>query len=139
MTDVKKLLKKMRDSRRSTIDKVQNVTKEQMLGLTSYGERDVDTRFIFYRFITHEIEHTVHLAQTLEDLGIFQNEAKRILKHLQAARGELEGMLIGITDEQLDKSTGDGEWSIREIIHHILDTEDSYTHRIEETIQSASN
>ena len=139
MTDINKLLEKMRDHRRSTIDRIQDVTEEQMLGTTTYGERVVNARFIFYRFIAHEIEHTVHLSKTLEDLGIFQNEAKRILKHLQAARGELEGMLIGISDEQLDKNTGNGEWSIREIIHHILDTEESYARRIEETLQPASN
>ncbi len=138
MSAVDDLLETMRTQQRSTIDRVKDVTEEQMLGPTTYGRRETNARYIFYRLIAHEVEHTVHLAKTLNGLGIVQNEAAMILKQLQAARGELEGMLIGLSDEDLDRAPAEGEWSVREVIQHILDADESYTKRIEEGVQATS-
>ena len=93
---------------------------------------------MFYRFIAHEVEHTVQLAKTLQMLGAAQGEAQLILKSLQSARGELEGMMVGLSDEDLDREPAEGEWSARQVIEHILQVEEAYTRRIEQGIESAS-
>ncbi len=139
MSAVDDLLETMRTQQRSPIERVKDVTEDQMLGPTTYGQRDVNARFMFYRLIAHEVEHTVHMAKTLNGLGIVQNEAAMILKQLQAARGELEGMLIGLSDEDLDRVPAEGEWSVREVVQHILDAEETYTKRIEEAAQATSS
>lgn len=133
MSAVDELLETMRAQQRSTIERIKDVTEEQMLGATTYGKRGVNARFMFYRLIAHEVEHTVHMAKTLNGLGIVQGEAEMILKQLQAARGELEGMLIGLADDDLDRAPADGEWSVREVVQHILDADETYTSRIEES------
>ena len=48
-------------------------------------------------------------AILVDEAGIVQGEAEMILKQLQATRGELEGMLIGLEDSDLDRSPGQTE------------------------------
>ena len=105
-----------------------------MLAPAKYGDRDVNVRFMFYRLITHQIEHTIHLTKTLNALGITQGEAGLILKSLQVASGELEGLMVGLTDEDLDRSPGEGDWTLREVLEHILSAEKSYSNRIDEAL-----
>ena len=139
MPGIARLLEQMREQRRKTQIRVRNVTEDQMLAKTHYGQREVDARFMFYRLIAHQVEHTVHLAKTLQALGIMQGEAEMILKNLQAASGELEGMLIGLSDEDLDKVPGDGDWPVRRVVEHILEAEETYGSRIVEAITGDSD
>lgn len=139
MSAVEEILEKMREQRKRTQDRLQHVTEEQMLAAATHGERKIDVRFLFYRYIAHEVEHTVQLAKTFHSLGIAQSEAQRILKSLQAARGELEGMLVGLSDEDLDRKPADGEWSAREVIEHIIDVEEWYGSRIDTAIDAAAS
>ena len=136
MSSLAEMLDQMREQRRRTHERLGEVTEEQMLAPTSYGQREINARFMFYRLIAHEVEHTVHLAKTLHALGIAQGEAGLILKSLQTARGELEGMLVGLSDEDLDKVPSEGEWPARRVLEHILETEESYGRRIEEALET---
>ncbi len=138
MSDVAELLEQMREQRRETQTLLRNVTEDQMLAKTHYGQREVDARFMFYRLIAHQVEHTVHLAKTLQALGITQGEAEMILKNLQAASGELEGLLIGLSDEDLDRVPREGDWPVRRVVEHILEAEEAYGRRIEEAIADTS-
>ena len=138
MSTTAEILERMRDQRKRTHERLQQVVDDQMLADTKYGDRAVNVRFLFYRLIAHEIEHTVHLAKTLRALDIAQSEAGLILKSLQAARGELEGMLVGLTSEDLDRVPADGEWSVRKVIEHILDAEESYSRNIEDALNESS-
>ena len=95
MADVLEMLEQMRELRNRTYKQLGDVSEEQMLAPTSYGDRSVNVRFMFYRLIAHEVEHTVHLVKTLNALHVAQGEAGLILKNLQAARGELEGCSTG--------------------------------------------
>ena len=126
MTSVDHMLARMREQRKLTQERLKGVDEKQMLEPTTYGERDVNVRFLFYRLIAHEIEHTVQMAKTLQAIGVVQGEAQLILKNLQSVRGELEGMLVGLTDDDLDRELDSGEWSVRQVIEHILKFEESY-------------
>ena len=134
MSGVAEILETMRERRARTHEQVLSVPEDQMLAPAKYGDMDVNVRFMFYRLITHQIEHTIHLSKTLNALGITQGEAGLIFKNLQAASGELEGMMVGITDDDLDRSPGKGEWTLREVLEHILSVEESYSRRIEEAL-----
>ena len=138
MSTTAEILEQMRDQRKRTNERLQQVVDDQMLAGTKYGDRAVNVRFMFYRLIAHEIEHTVHLAKTLRALDIAQSEAGLILKSLQSARGELEGMLVGLTSEDLDRVPADGEWPVRKVIEHILDVEESYSRNIEDALNESS-
>ncbi len=130
MAKVTEVLEQMRASRQRILERLQGVAEEQMLEEAEWSQRQVTVRFMFYRLITHEVEHTVHLLKTLDSLGIAQSEAELILRRLQATRGELEGLLVGLSDEELDRVPAEGEWSARQVLEHITDTEERYSKRI---------
>ena len=137
MAKVTEFLDQMRASRQSILERLRSVPEEQMLVQAEWAQRQVTVRFLLYRLITHEEEHTVHLIKTLTALGIAQGEAELILRRLQATRGELEGLLVGLSDEDLDRVPAEGEWSVRQVLEHIVDAEERYSNRIEEALRSA--
>ena len=81
---------------------------------------------VLYRFIAHEIEHTIHLSKILTALNINLSEAKMILKELQESRGKLESLIIALEDSDLDRKPPGNEWSPREVITHLLQTEETF-------------
>ena len=138
MTAVQETIERMREQRKSTQQRLKDVAEEHMLAPAAYGKRDVTVRYMFYRLIAHEVEHTIHIAKTLDALGAAQGEAQRILARLQAATGELEGMLVGLSDEDLDREPAEGEWSVRQVIDHILEAEEYYCRQIEAGVSSVA-
>ena len=135
MTTVAEVLEQMRATRSRLQEWLAGVTDEEMGASGQVGERPVYVRGMFYRFVAHEVEHTVHLVKTLRGLGWAQSEAQQILGRLQAARGELEGLLVGLEDEELDRVPAEGEWSLRQVLGHVVETEESYLQRLEETLR----
>ena len=107
-----------------------------MLAPVQMRDRQVTVRFMFYRLIGHEVEHTVQMVKTLNGIGKFQTEAQLILSRLQSARGELEGLLLGLEDGDLDRVPAEGEWSPREVLEHIIQVEESYTKRVADALAS---
>ena len=120
----------MAESRAKVISKIQDVPDEAMT-LPIPNRENMYVRTMFYRFVSHEIEHTIHLAKTLRSLGVHLNEAEQILEELAESRGKLIGMLSTLNDEQLDSKPSSEDWSPREIVDHILEVEESsYTRQI---------
>jgi len=131
LSAVTKIVDELRVSRAGLHEKLSGVTEEQMLTtIPRQQEGDVNVRFYFYRLIAHEAEHTVHLIKTLAGLDINQSEAQLILRNLQAARGELEGLLLGLSDEDLDRAPSADEWAPRRVLEHIIETEKNYGDRV---------
>ena len=137
MTSVQEMLEKLRASRARVQEQLAHVAEEQMTLPVPWREQQTSIRFMFYRLIAHEVEHTVHLIKTLNALGIAQGEAELILNDLQASRGKLEGLLVGLSDENMDREPSEGEWSPRKVLEHIISGEEGYTSRIQEALQGA--
>ena len=116
---------------------LRSVTEDQMEIIAKWDQQEMPVRNVFYRLVTHELDHTVHMVKTLKQLDISVNEAEMIITTLQEARGKLEGLLVSISDENFDKAP-DGEWSPRQVLQHIVDVEESYTRRIDQAIRISS-
>mgnify|MGYP001334336125 CR=1 FL=1 len=116
---------------------LRSVTEDQMEIIAKWDQQEMPVRNVFYRLVTHELDHTVHMVKTLKQLDISVNEAEMIITTLQEARGKLEGLLVSISDENFDKAP-DGEWSPRQVLQHIVDVEESYTRRIDQAIRRSS-
>ena len=54
------------------------------------------------------------------------SEAARILGLAQVAYGDLRGLLVGLTEDVLDRAPPEGEWSARETMAHTVGVERSY-------------
>ena len=124
MGTVKELLEQLTASRLKLHKKIGDVTDESMT-LPIPNRNNMQIRSIFYRLIAHEIEHTIHLSKTLAALNIRLSEAKQILQELQESRGKLEGLLITLSDSDLDRKLSKEDWSPREIVNHILEVEEN--------------
>ncbi len=122
MSKVNDYLMHMAESRAKVISELQDVPDEKMT-LPIPNRENMYVRTMFYRFISHEIEHTIHLAKTLRSLGVHLSEAEQILEELAQSRGKLIGMLSTLSDEELDTKPSSEDWSPREIVDHILKVE----------------
>ena len=135
MSKVNDYLMHMAESREKVISELQDVPDEKMT-LPIPNRENMYVRTMFYRFISHEIEHTIHLAKTLRSLGVHLSEAEQILEELAQSRGKLIGMLSTLSDEELDTKPSSEDWSPREIVDHILKVEEtSYTRQIIDAIE----
>lgn len=84
------------------------------------GGATVDVRYALYR--TLEEAQEVAVAMAARPLP----ESRRILALAQRAFGDLRGLLIGLPPEVLDRAPRAGEWSLREVLRHVLSVERRY-------------
>ena len=137
MSSKDEFMASMRAKHDDLVKSLMSVPEAQMGEVAAWGQRQMPLRSIFYQLINHEIEHTVHAVKTLRDLGIAQSEAEAILGRLEEARGRLEGVLVGLSDEDFDRAP-EGEWSMRQVLEHIMETEDAYGGRLEQVIKDTA-
>ena len=87
-------------------------------------------RDLFLRRPDHLEEHALQIAGILRNqFGIMPTQAHLIWAANQAAHGDLHAALAGLTDHDLDDRTElpDGEWSLRQILEHLIVVERYYT------------
>ena len=138
MTAVDDMLARLRSSLDETIKKLEDVEEEQMLLTIPTSRASNNVRQIFYRLLGHEYEHTVHMVKALTGLGVEQTEAQLILSRIRSAQGQLQGLLVGLSDEDLDRSHADGEWTPRQVIEHIIEVHGMYSRGILEALAEES-
>jgi len=59
-----------------------------------------------------------------------ETEAARLVDIAQAAFGDFRGLLAGLREEDLDRSPGEGEWSLRRVYRHVLGVELRYAQQV---------
>lgn len=59
---------------------------------------------------------------------------KHILSGFTNALDELDSVMQSVTDDQLDWSEREGEWRIRQVLHHLVDDGNVYTFIIERAL-----
>ena len=83
------------------------------------GEGELlDVRDGLYRCLEEELQAAAELGE--------MSEPARLLAGAQEAFGELRGILAAVPPALLDKEPGPGEWSVRQTLRHVLETELSY-------------
>ena len=131
MTNVENLINQLRVSRLKINGLLKNIPDEYIpLPIPNNEEGRNAGRFktvqqVLYRFIAHEIEHTIHLTKILTALNTNMSEAKMVLKELQECRGKLEGLIVTLEDSDLDRKPSENEWTPRKVINHLLKTEET--------------
>jgi hypothetical protein len=48
---------------------------------------------------------------------------RRLVALYEAGPAAVDAAVAGLTEEDVDRSPGEGEWSARQVIHHLADTE----------------
>jgi len=101
------------------------VRDADLSGQVDLGARSkVSIQFVLYDLLRHEQAIAVGAQRAAE------SEIARILDLAQAAYGDLVGVLIGRSDEDLDNMR-DGEWSLRDVLRHAIAVELRYAAQVE--------
>jgi hypothetical protein len=68
----------------------------------------------------HEMSHVIQVQKTRQALHALPTETQMILAQILEARAALAASIVGMTDEQLDAKPSEGEFSVREVVEHVL-------------------
>jgi hypothetical protein len=94
---------------------------EQALGRPwAFQDKPMDVRYALYRTLEDAQEVLVDLAARPHP------ESRRILALAQRAFGDLRGLVIGVPDKLLEQAPRAGEWSVGEVLRHVVAIERRY-------------
>ena len=133
MAELQKIIDQLREKQDALIQQLNSVSEDRMGEMAAWGQREMPIRALFYQLVAHDVEHTVHAVKTLRDLGIASTETQLILGLLQEAEGRLEALLVGLSDQDIDRSV-EGEWSIRQILEHVINAKSNYGTRLAQVL-----
>jgi uncharacterized damage-inducible protein DinB len=122
---MKALVKRLQDSFNETLDVLHDLPQERLQQPCGHGCAQGGTaRDLLVHNIFHEKQHTGQVWSVRDQLKLLPGWGNRDLPALLAdyytSRSQLVTALFGLTDEQLDAKPGDGGWTIRETIEHVL-------------------
>jgi len=83
----------------------------------------------------HKRDHVQQIATKRKALGLEQSPAQKSLADAMAAQGELNGGLIGLTDEDLEPVPEGQTWSIGQALEHVAGTDGWFLSEIEKVLK----
>jgi hypothetical protein len=82
----------------------------------------------------HNRDHAQQIAAKREALSLGQSPAQKTLADVAVAQGELDGAVIGLSDEDLE-SVPEGEtWSLGQVVEHVAGTYGWFLSEIEKAL-----
>jgi hypothetical protein len=100
---------------------VQNLTDLELDTEWAWGDYDSDgVRFAFFRIYEELRELATTLAAVRAANGPATTTAQRALAQYHGAYRDLEAALLGVTSEEAERAPAEGEWSLREVLSHIV-------------------
>ena len=133
--EIKRLLQEIAAARQEVIGQLSQLKTEELHFKTDNARWNT-VRRVLLRFGDHTREHTTQLVAAREAIGAAHTMPQRMLQRAQEAYGEFLGAVVGLADEDLDRTPAEGEWTIRQILEHLRDTEKWYLARIQEALKT---
>jgi hypothetical protein len=94
---------------------------EGVLGRSwSFRDKRMNVRYALYRTLEDAQEALVEVTARPHA------ESRRILALAQQAFGDLRGLVLGLTDDLLERVPREGEWSVADVLRHVLAVEQRY-------------
>lgn len=133
----------------STIESIQQLSQERariVHELTQLSDADCrypaqwagvqrNVNFLLRAFSLHELDHVQHLHKLLAARGRRFSEAQLLLSKAQALRGEVEALLLSLSDEEFDAPGQDAEdWSVRQLVEHLAKVDAMYANNIRTSV-----
>ena len=95
-----------------------------------------NVNFLLRAFSLHELDHMQHLHKLLAARGRGFSEAHILLSKAQALRGELEALLLSLSDEEFDApGAGPDDWSVRQLVEHLGKVDQTYAGNIRTAVE----
>jgi len=134
----------------SAIDSIQELSRERERIVRELAQlSDADCRFpadwngvqrnvnfLLRALSLHELDHLQHLHKLLAARGRGFSEAQILLSKAQALRGEVEALLLSLSDEEFDApGAGPEDWSIRQLVEHLARVDAMYANNIRTSVE----
>jgi uncharacterized damage-inducible protein DinB len=91
-----------------------------------WGEYSEGVRFAFFVTYQEVRELAVQTAVQRAIHGPAITAAQRILAQHHAAYSDLRGILVGVGEDELDLVPAETEWSLRDVLEHIIEAEQGF-------------
>ncbi|MSQ23705.1 MAG: hypothetical protein EXR58_04005 [Chloroflexi bacterium] len=124
-------LEKLRAERNETLRLLLGLTEEECRIRWQGGNVNHELR----NFASHYMDHMQHLNKILRHQNRWFTEAELLLQQAQALHGELETMVLSLSDQEMSVPGPDeGDWNALQVIEHMASNERMYRQRILENL-----
>jgi hypothetical protein len=124
-TDVERYLQELQAVQREIIEELTDLDRAELRYATDHWRWNT-LRRVLLRFGDHLREHTTQLIAAREAVGAEQTMPQRMLAQAQESYGRLLGAMVGLEDDDLDKTPEAGEWTPRQVLEHMIETQHGY-------------
>lgn len=129
-TEVNALLAEIRKERAEALSLLQDTDDAHSALSTKDWSYYPTVSVLFLRLGEHMREHSNQIIGARHGLDTDRTDIQRKLAEAELAWGHLLGAMVGLTDEDLDRTPEEGSWTVRETLDHILRAEISYRESI---------
>lgn len=127
-------LGEIRAVREQTLSELVNLTEEDFATPTDMVRWD-DVRRVLLRFGDHMREHSNQLEGARYAIDRGPTMPQRMLAEGEVAWGKLLAATVGLDDQDMDALPNDGSWTVRQVLQHILESEQGYLDTIRRTME----
>lgn len=113
---LEQVLSAVEQARDDLIAAVADFGPDELSAPTVWAGLEVDVRYMLYRRALHERQHMAQIAKTLQAIDAQPSEAAMLLAEAEVARGALEGLVLGLTDNLVTREPGNGLPSIARLL-----------------------
>ncbi|MGI8929291.1 MAG: DinB family protein [Candidatus Limnocylindrales bacterium] len=115
-----------RTSIRAALSALREVPDSALERVWHWRGGELDVRYGFYRQY-EEIEDTrARINALVAPAHASETPARPLVASATAARWDLHGVLAGLDDADLDRDPGNGEWTLRQTLAHIVSGQRAY-------------
>jgi hypothetical protein len=131
--NVQALLDELRREREATLDALTNISRDELRYSTGH-QRWSSARRAMLRFGDHLREHALQVRNVRRLNNNHLTEPQMMLAMAEQAWGDLLASVVGLTDEELDRVPGPGQWNVRQVFEHMIKIEREYRQMIEKAV-----
>lgn len=118
-------LLRARDSIRAALAALHEIP-DSVLGRPWPNGVGVDLRHGFYRQLEALEDARALIRPLLAAARTHETPARPLVAAASAARWDIHGLLVGLADDELDRDPGNGEWTVRQTLAHIVSGQRGY-------------
>lgn len=124
------LLTALDSARNQSIAELAGMNDDVLSAPTVWYGADVDVNWRLMRFSHHEREHAAHIQKWRVQTGRHQTDAQRLLGLGWQSHGMVRAALVGVPQDLVDAGPGSDEWSVDQILDHLLQADQFFTRMI---------
>jgi hypothetical protein len=129
---------KLRTERDETLRTLLGISEEDCRLPAKWAGTDRSVNFLLRHLTSHQLDHLQHLQKLLRGREHSLTEPQILLMKAHALQGELEALLLSLSDEDFTKEgPNEGDWSAQRLAEHLAEIERGYREEMRTSIEKA--